>query len=60
LGRTPDPYELALGQSTLAKLTDRWLNAAGAGTRDRAEAGHKALATYCHAILNSAEFLYVD
>jgi hypothetical protein len=25
-----------------------------------AEAGERALASYCHAVLNSAEFLYVD
>jgi hypothetical protein len=27
---------------------------------DAAEAAHRALTTYCHAILNAAEFLYVD
>ncbi|MBS0263649.1 MAG: DUF1553 domain-containing protein, partial [Planctomycetes bacterium] len=60
LGRAPDPEELALGQSTLSKFVDRWVNAPGTGNRDRADAAHQALATYCHAILNSAEFLYVD
>ncbi|MBI3862697.1 MAG: DUF1553 domain-containing protein [Planctomycetia bacterium] len=61
LGRHPDADELALSQSTLASLTDKWASATAAGaTPDRAEAARKALATYCHAILNSAEFLYVD
>jgi mono/diheme cytochrome c family protein len=61
LGRTADADELALGQSSLASLTEKWAkpDANGAGL-DRAEAARKALATYCHAILNSAEFLYVD
>ncbi len=54
VGRTPDADELALGQTTLARLTDQF------ATPDRADALHKALTTYCHAILNSAEFLYVD
>jgi mono/diheme cytochrome c family protein len=61
LGRQPDADEQAVGVSSLARLTDRWTTpAAGGGAPDRAAAGNKALATYCHAILNSAEFLYVD
>ena len=45
-----------------AFVTERWAapRADGASSLDRAEAAHKALTTYCHAILNSAEFLYVD
>jgi mono/diheme cytochrome c family protein len=61
LGRAPDDGELALGRTSIAELTERWAKPAGNGTApDRAEAARKALATYCHAILNSAEFLYVD
>ena len=32
----------------------------GSGKVDRKECEQKALATFCHAILNSATFLYVD
>ncbi|HEV3023744.1 MAG TPA: DUF1553 domain-containing protein, partial [Pirellulales bacterium] len=61
LGRSPDSDELALGQSSLTTLAERWAKPAGNGAApDRTEAARKALATYCHAILNSAEFLYVD
>jgi hypothetical protein len=61
LGRSPDADELALGQTTLARLTDQFTApTAGEAPPGRAEAAHKALTTYCHAILNSAEFLYVD
>jgi hypothetical protein len=58
--RKPDAEELSLGQSTIAKFVDRWLQANPTSGGDRNEAAHKALATYCHAILNSGEFLYVD
>jgi mono/diheme cytochrome c family protein len=61
LGRNPDADEKSLGVSSLARLTDHWATPAGNGAEpDRRAAAHKALATYCHAILNSAEFLYVD
>lgn len=61
LGRPADGGELELGQASLSKLTDRWAAEPAAGGQfDRVTAAHKALATYCHAILNSAEFLYVD
>jgi hypothetical protein len=61
LGRAPDGDEQALGQASLTRLTDRWVaEPASGGQPDRVLAAHKALATYCHAILNSAEFLYVD
>jgi len=61
LGRRPNSDELALAQASLSQLTDRWAAEPAAGGKlDRATAAHKALTTYCHAILNSAEFLYVD
>jgi hypothetical protein len=42
-------------------LTERWTAEPAAGSQlDRATAAHKALTTFCHAMLNSAEFLYVD
>jgi hypothetical protein len=47
--RAPRPDELRVGIETLDQLTSHW-------NGDR----HKALQTYCHTLLNSAAFLYVD
>ena len=45
----------------LARLAGHWARHLDrAGRPDAAEAARRALATYCHALLNSAEFLYVD
>jgi hypothetical protein len=49
LCRVPSQVELRLGIETLNQLTSHWKG-------DR----HKALETYCHTLLNSAAFLYVD
>ncbi|MEZ6041065.1 MAG: PSD1 and planctomycete cytochrome C domain-containing protein [Planctomycetaceae bacterium] len=49
LSRLPDDEEMALGMSALKELETAW----GGDHR-------RALATFCHTILNSAEFLYVD
>ncbi|MFO0844256.1 MAG: PSD1 and planctomycete cytochrome C domain-containing protein [Gemmataceae bacterium] len=48
LSRPPGDDELVVGREALAKLTAEWSDPA------------KALTTYCHALMNSAEFLYVD
>jgi hypothetical protein len=59
LGRSPTAEEKKLGVEVLEKLADEWgKQLAVKADRDAAEL--KALATYCHAILNSAAFLYVD
>lgn len=61
LGRPPTAAERRLGREALESFADEWekqLAAAGKPDRDAAEL--KALATYCHAIMNSANFLYVD
>jgi hypothetical protein len=61
LGRSPTAEEMSLGKTALAQMTDRFSGAAAAGAKpDDAEPAHKALTTFCHAMLNSAEFLYVD
>lgn len=49
LNRLPDEQELALGSAALTRLEAAWDD-------DKAA----ALETYCHTILNSAAFLYVD
>jgi len=57
LGRPATADEDKLGREALIQLADHWESAAP-GDRDAAE--FKALSAYCHAILNSAAFLYVD
>jgi hypothetical protein len=49
LSRPPSDEERRLGIETLKELESRWQGKP-----------NKALETYCHAILNSAAFLYVD
>jgi hypothetical protein len=45
----------------LSTLTARWAkHLAVTGKPDRDAARLKALTTYCHALMNSAGFLYVD
>jgi hypothetical protein len=61
LSRPPSREEKSVGVDTLEKLTGQWAKRlAGAGKGDRDAARLKALTTYCHAIMNSAAFLYVD
>ena len=63
LSRPPDREELELGVTTLGKLTSlgEQNSLGGASIEKQKEIlGEKALASFCHAILNSAGFLYVD
>src|SRR5262249_12226876 len=61
LSRPPSAAEKAIGVAALRDLTGRWArHLAAAGKPSREEAAHRALTTYCHAIVNSAGFLYVD
>ncbi|HWB11898.1 MAG TPA: PSD1 and planctomycete cytochrome C domain-containing protein [Pirellulales bacterium] len=55
LSRRPSEEERESGLLALARLTSRW-----AEVTDRDAAAQKSLATYCHAVMNSASFLYVD
>jgi hypothetical protein len=57
LGRPPTTGERKLGERALRQLAGEWAKQPGASA-DAAKL--KALTTYCHAILNSAAFLYVD
>ena len=58
LSRMPTVEERAIGLDALERLTRQWSKTtAQAGS---AEPGERALASYCHIILNSAAFLYVD
>ncbi len=61
LSRQPSAEEKKVGMEALAKLADEWANQrTDSGKPDQDAAGLKALTTYCHAIMNSAGFLYVD
>jgi hypothetical protein len=56
LSRPPHEEEKRLGRMTLAVLEKEWSK----HQVHRDEASHRALTTYCHTILNSAAFLYID
>jgi hypothetical protein len=61
LSRWPTSEEKQVGLEALAKLTEHWAkHLAAEGKQDPSAADLKALTTYCHAIVNSAGFLYVD
>jgi Protein of unknown function (DUF1549)/Protein of unknown function (DUF1553)/Planctomycete cytochrome C len=61
LSRRPSVEEKKLGIEAIAKLTEKWeQHLAKIGKPDKEAAGLKALTSYCHAILNSAAFMYVD
>ena len=63
LSRPPSVEEQASGASTLAKMRDAWRRDLDERTPmepKRMKADWLALATFCHTVLNSAEFLYID
>jgi hypothetical protein len=61
LSRPPDAEERAIGVAALGALSGKWArHLAAAGKPSAAAARRQALTTYCHALLNSAGFLYVD
>jgi hypothetical protein len=60
LSRLPGDWEKQVGIEALQKLSASWA-VTPCGSEDPGHAaGQKALITYCHAIMNSAGFLYVD
>jgi mono/diheme cytochrome c family protein len=59
LGRPPSAEEAAIARAALVKLKDRW-SEAGSDKANPEKASLHALATFCHALMNSAAFLYVD
>jgi hypothetical protein len=61
LSRAPSDEEKQIGLDALSKLADQWSKQlAESGKPNKAAAEQKALTTYCHTIMNSAAFLYVD
>ena len=61
LSRPPTPEELAESGQILEQLTAQWTKQLTAtGQPAAGEAARRALATYCHTLMNSAAFLYID
>lgn len=56
LSRSPTPLELEEATAALQQLRQLWALAG----RDAKTAQTAALATFCHTLLNSAEFVYID
>ena len=61
LSRPPSAEERMLGVETLRQLEEDWGRTLSVnGLAGPASVQMRALATYCHAIMNSASFLFVD
>ncbi|MEO8268977.1 MAG: PSD1 and planctomycete cytochrome C domain-containing protein [Aureliella sp.] len=61
LGRPPTDEELQIGLESLHQLQADWTKQLSLdGRLDHAIVQSKALTAYCHAIMNSASFLFVD
>ena len=59
-GRPPSDEEKAVGLEALARLTDGWRSQRRRGEPGPDDPAARGLASYCHAILNAANFLYID
>lgn len=57
LNRQPSDEEKTLGQTALAELTAHWK---ANPDDDKTPAATRALAIYCHTLINSAAFLFID
>jgi hypothetical protein len=60
LGRSPSAEELRIAREILEKLTEDWLATLGSQPDAKQLAAKHALRNYCHAVMNSAAFVYVD
>jgi hypothetical protein len=60
LGRSPSAEELRIARVILEKLTEDWLATLGSQPDAKQLAAKHALRNYCHAVMNSAAFVYVD
>jgi hypothetical protein len=59
-GHEPTDDARDVATSMLRKLTELWTEKIGSGSTAPHEAARRALANYCHAVMNSAAFVYVD
>jgi hypothetical protein len=61
MSRPPSDQEKAVGIEALSKLADGWAkHLMASGKANREVAARRALESYCHALINSAAFMYVD
>ena len=60
LARPPGEQETALGLKALAALTESWQTDPKAVFEEASSAEQRALEDFCHSLLNSAAFLYID
>ncbi len=60
LNRLPSPEEEAATLASLERLTAKWASAGGEAKTAEPAPSQRALANVCHAIINSAEFVFVD
>jgi mono/diheme cytochrome c family protein len=58
-GIAPSVEETQLGLESLQKLTQAWQAKLG-DAPDAGQASKQALLNYCHAIMNSSQFIYID
>ena len=56
----PSEDELRLARQSLDRLTRQWRETLGPVPSVQAEASRRALRNFCHAVMNSAGFVYVD
>jgi hypothetical protein len=59
-GIAPSEDEQRIARESLQQLTQHWLVKLGERPDAQAEAAEQALHNYCHALMNSAAFVYVD
>ena len=60
LGQPPNQQARKVSAKILAELTREWQREAERDGKDSGNAGQQALVNYCHAVMNSAAFVYVD
>ncbi len=60
LSRPATAQELELGRRILTDLEEKWGEHLKNEKKSTLDAPQRALKTYCHTIMNSAAFLYVD
>ena len=58
--RSPDSEELRVVLDGLRKLAERWRRDVGGKTPGEDETDQRVLENFCHALMNSAAFLYID
>jgi hypothetical protein len=59
-GVAPSDEESRIAHESLQRLTQEWIVKLGERPEVQTEAATQALANYCHALMNSAAFVYVD